>query len=65
MTLIKIFRNTGCYRPPDVPTDHKDRKTTDVHSGWLTTHFNTCREGAEDTVIQRYVWSCVWHMYDE
>jgi hypothetical protein len=46
-------------RPPDVPVDQKDKKTTDVHSGWLTTHFNTCPEGVEDTVIQRNVLSCV------
>jgi hypothetical protein len=27
-------------RPPDVPTDQKDKKTTSVHFGWLTTHFD-------------------------
>jgi hypothetical protein len=36
-----------------------------MHSGWLTAHFDTCPEGAEDTVVQRYVMSCVWHMDDE
>jgi hypothetical protein len=46
-------------RPPDVPADQKDRKTMDMHSRWLTVHFNTCPEGAEDTVVQRYVWSFV------
>jgi hypothetical protein len=45
-------------RLSDVPTDQKDRKMTGMHSGWLTAHFDTCPEGAEDTVIQRYVWSC-------
>jgi hypothetical protein len=38
-------------RPPDIPGDQKDKKTMDVHSGWLTTHFNTCPEGIEDTVV--------------
>jgi hypothetical protein len=42
-------------RPPDVPGDQKDRKTTGVHFGWLMAHFNTCPEGAEDAVVQRYV----------
>jgi hypothetical protein len=46
-------------RPPDVPGDQKDRKMTGVHSERLTAHFNTCPEGAENAVIQRYVWSCV------
>jgi hypothetical protein len=46
-------------RPPDVPADQKDRKTMDMHSRWLTVHFNTCPEGAEDAVVQRYVWSFV------
>jgi hypothetical protein len=52
-------------QPPNVPGDEKDKKTTSMHSGWLTTHFNTCLEGVEDTVIQRYVWSCVSHMHNE
>jgi hypothetical protein len=52
-------------RPPDVPGDQKDKRMTDMHSGWLTAHFNICPEGAEDTVIQRYDWSCVSHMHDE
>jgi hypothetical protein len=46
-------------RPSDIPTDQKDRKMTGMHSGWLTAHFDTCPEGAEDAVVQRYVWSCV------
>jgi hypothetical protein len=46
-------------RPPDVALDQKDRKTTGVHSEWLTTHFSNCLEGADDGIIQRYVWSCV------
>jgi hypothetical protein len=49
---------------PNVPWDQKDRKMTDVYSRWLTAHFNTCPEGAEDAVVQRYVWSCVSHMHD-
>jgi hypothetical protein len=52
-------------RSPDIPRDQKDKKTTGVHFGWLTAHFNTCPEGAEDAVIQMYVWSCVSHMHDE
>jgi hypothetical protein len=51
--------------PADVPGDQKDKKTTGVHSGWLTAHFNTCPEGAEDTIVQSYVWFCVLHMHDE
>jgi hypothetical protein len=51
-------------QPPDVPTDQKDKKTTSVHSRWLTAHFNTCPEGDEDAVVQRYVLFCVWHMDD-
>jgi hypothetical protein len=46
-------------RSPNIAPDQKDRKTMGVHSRWLTAHFNTCPEGAEDTVIQRYVWSSV------
>jgi hypothetical protein len=41
------------------------KKTTDVHSGWLTAHFDTCPEGAEDAVVERYDRSCLWHMDDE
>jgi hypothetical protein len=51
--------------PLDIPTYQKDKKTTNVHSRWLTTHFDTCLEGAEDAVIQRYNWSCLWHMDDK
>jgi hypothetical protein len=51
-------------RPPDVLVDQKDKKTTGVHSGWLTTHFDTCPEDAEDVVVQRYARSCLWHMND-
>jgi hypothetical protein len=46
-------------RPPDVPADQKDKKTTDVHSGWLIAHFDTCPEDAEDSTIQRYARSCL------
>jgi hypothetical protein len=46
-------------QPPDVPADQKDRKMTDVHSGWLTAHFDTCPEDAEDSVVQRYARSCL------
>jgi hypothetical protein len=40
--------------PPNVPTYQKDKKTTGMHSEWLTAHFNTCPKGAEDAVVQRY-----------
>jgi hypothetical protein len=46
-------------RPPDVLVDQKDKKTTDVHSGWLTSHFDTCPEDAEDDAVQRYARSCL------
>jgi hypothetical protein len=52
-------------RPPDILGDQKDKKTMGVHSEWLTVHFSTCLKGAEDAVVQRYVWSCVSHMHDE
>jgi hypothetical protein len=48
--------------PPDVPADQKDKKMTNIHSGWLIAHFDTCPEDAEDAVIQRYARSCLWHM---
>jgi hypothetical protein len=51
-------------RPPDVPVDQKDKKTTGVHSGWLIAHFDTCPEDAEDAVVQRYARFCLWHMND-
>jgi hypothetical protein len=57
-----------CYQhatPPEVPTDQKDGKTMDVHSGWLTTHFETCPEDAEDVIVQRYARSSLWYMNDE
>jgi hypothetical protein len=38
-------------RPPNVPADQKDKKTMGIHSRWLTSHFDTCPEGAEDVVI--------------
>jgi hypothetical protein len=41
-------------RPPDIPADQKDRKTTSVHSEWLTAHFDTYPEDAEDGAVQRY-----------
>jgi hypothetical protein len=52
-------------RPHDVPVDQKDKKTMGIHSGWLTAHFDTCPEDAEDTVVQRYARSCLWHMNDD
>jgi hypothetical protein len=62
-----IGQAIGLRPPPplDVPEDQKDKKTTSVHFEWLTTHFNTCPEGAKDAVVQRYVWSYVSHMHDE
>jgi hypothetical protein len=44
---------------PDVAPDQKDRKTTGMPFEWLTAHFNNYPEGAEDAVVQSYVWSCV------
>jgi hypothetical protein len=38
-------------RPPNVPADQKDKKMTDVHSRWLTAHFDTCPEDVEDIVV--------------
>jgi hypothetical protein len=52
-------------RPPNVPIDQKDRKTTGIHSGWLTAHFDTYPEDVEDAVVQRYARSCRWHVNDE
>jgi hypothetical protein len=52
-------------RPPDVAVDQKDKKPSGVHSGWLTTHFDTYLDGAKDRVIQRYTRSCLWHMANE
>jgi hypothetical protein len=52
-------------RPPDIPTDQKDRKMMDVHSWWFTAHFDVCSKDVEDTVVQRYARSCLWHMNDE
>jgi hypothetical protein len=46
-------------RPSYVVVDQKDKKSSDVHSRRLTTHFDTCAEGAEDAVIQRYAQSCL------
>jgi hypothetical protein len=46
-------------RLPDVTADQKDRKTTSVHSGWLTAHFDTYPEDAEDGAVQRYARSCL------
>jgi hypothetical protein len=59
------IRHAIGLRPPDVAPDQKDRKMIDVHSRWLIAHFNTCPEGAEDTVVQRHVWSCVSYMHEE
>jgi hypothetical protein len=52
-------------RPLNVTADQKDKKMMGVHTGWLTANFDTCPEGAEDAVIQRYARSCLWHMDDE
>jgi hypothetical protein len=52
-------------RPPDVPIEQKDKNTIGIHSRWLTAHFDTCLEDAEDAVIQRYAQSCLWHMNDD
>jgi hypothetical protein len=43
-------------RPSYVAVDQKDKKSSDIHSRMLTTHFDTCPEGA---VIQRYAQSCL------
>jgi hypothetical protein len=52
-------------RPPAVALNQKDRKMMGVHSRWLTAHFSTYPEGAEDAVVQMYVWSCISYMHDE
>jgi len=49
-------------RPPDVAADQKDKKPSGVHSGWLTGHFHTCPEDANDGVVQRYARAWLWHM---
>jgi hypothetical protein len=46
-------------RPTDNPGDQKDKRTMCMHSGWLTANFSTCPEGAEDIIVQMYIWSCV------
>jgi hypothetical protein len=46
-------------RPPDVPADQKNKKTTGVHFRWLTTPFDTCPEDAEDAIVQMYARSCL------
>jgi hypothetical protein len=48
--------------PPDVRPNDKDKKLSDVHSGWLTANFNTCPEGENDDVVQRYARAWLWHM---
>jgi hypothetical protein len=30
-------------RPSDVPVDQKDKKSSGIHSGWLTAHFDPFR----------------------
>jgi hypothetical protein len=52
-------------RPPDIPVDQKDKKMMGVHSRWLTAHFDTCLEDAEDAVVLRYARSSLWHMNDD
>jgi hypothetical protein len=46
-------------RPSDVPVDQKDKKSSGIHSGWLTAHFDTFSDGAVDGVVQRYARSCL------
>jgi hypothetical protein len=48
--------------PPDVSVDQKDKKSSGIHFGWLTTNFDTC---PEDAVVQRYALSFLLHMDDE
>jgi hypothetical protein len=50
---------------PAAAPNQKDRKTTGVHSRWLTAHFSTYPEGAEDIIVQRYVGFCISYMHDE
>jgi hypothetical protein len=48
--------------PPNVGVDEKDKKSSGVHSGWLTANFMTCLDGANDGVVQRYTHTWLWHM---
>jgi hypothetical protein len=32
-------------RPPDVAVEQMGKKSSGIHSGWLTANFNTCPEG--------------------
>jgi hypothetical protein len=41
-------------RPSDVSPDQKDKKSSGIHSRWLTTNFENCPEDANDGVVQRY-----------
>ncbi|CAL5079069.1 unnamed protein product [Urochloa decumbens] len=50
-------------RPADPPEDAKDRKTTGVHSGWFSQHFNVPPPvGADDVVVERYARAWLWHL---
>ncbi|CAL5052499.1 unnamed protein product [Urochloa decumbens] len=50
-------------RPADPPEDAKDRKTTEVQSGWFSQHFNIPPPvGAEDVVVERYARAWLWHL---
>ncbi|CAL4907424.1 unnamed protein product [Urochloa decumbens] len=40
-------------RPADPPEDAKDRKTTGVHSSWLSQHFGTPPPDADEAVVER------------
>jgi hypothetical protein len=50
--------------PLDIGPNDKDKKTSGIYSGWLTTNFHTCPEGANDGTV----WSRgtlvlgLWHM---
>jgi hypothetical protein len=52
-------------QPPDIPADQKDRKTTDVHSGWLIAHFDMCPEDAEDDAFRGMLGLAFCHMNDK
>jgi hypothetical protein len=44
----------SAFDPLDIGPDEKDKKSSGVHSVWLTVNFQTCLEGGNDGVIQRY-----------
>jgi hypothetical protein len=49
-------------RPPNVGPDDKDKKSSGIHSGWVTAHFQTCPENANDCVFQRYAQAWLWYI---